>query len=427
MNQNQTYKFWHFAIYQLNKFGEVCIPGIGKLFAEKTPARLDPIANVYLPPAKQIVFTESNKLDYIEFLNRFSKYTKINAVEAKSIYNACLDNYKLNINQDAECTIENFGTFKGKPGFIVFKPDTNLLLLKSSFGLKAIKCKTNSNQTKKIAIDKKSNEDLGDLNQVRLNALAELKQLLDSAHVTEATENKKSNKLFPIIATVLTLVLLINLFLLLNKNTLKPIQEAISQFDMSGNIGKAIQDSNLHKKSNISVSIPTTINTQNTNTDSVIAHIGSAINNKKPFTIFVEPNASDTVIEATQIIDPIIENKAENLSVEKLPAITNNKEIGSNNKIALPADVPNITAHKKEKNIAEGFYVVAGVFDFKTNAEELKSILQKRGFTNAKVLKPKNYKYNLVIYNKYNTKDEALFLQAEITANHAEAWIYEAK
>lgn len=83
---------------------------------------------------------------------------------------------------------------------------------------------------------------------------------------------------------------------------------------------------------------------------------------------------------------------------------------------------------KATLKVMPSYFLVAGCFEHKENADRLCEKLQKEGYTNALIM-PYSSKYYLVAYEGYSTHQEAVTAVRKLhrLPGKEEAWIYPTK
>jgi nucleoid DNA-binding protein len=411
---------------ELQSGKSVAITGLGKFTPQYQSSSFDPVANSYLPPGIKIQFTENEtEVDNgFEFI--LAKYYQISNSEAKEIIAENVASIKERLKVSDTANIELFGTFSGKPGFVVFKAEVGSQQNMHSFGLTPVRCKNQPIVTKKITIEKTDSKDREEnADELRLKSLQELKKLLENAQL-EQNENAKakSSRLFPVIATVLTLVLLINVVILLYKNPFSVQQhEQVATMDMGGQLlnNKTKETAITNQKTEVKQKDKSTDYTFN------IKNLAAFYTQRDTFstTLFEE------LVTENQSVEPETINNNEQLSedlVNALPVLRQNAAIGSN-KISTKTkkDAKVMVARAAVNNIDVGFYVIAGVFSIEENANKYKQELKTLGYIYANTMKPLKFRHHMVYFQKFSNREDALESIEVFSKVNEDAWIYEAR
>lgn len=404
----------------------VAIAALGNFTTEYQSSSFDPVANSYLPPTTKIRFTENNNQVDNGFESIVAKHYQISNSQAKEVIAVHVGSIKEILRTNETAYIELFGTFKGKPGFIVFKAEVGSQHHKQSFGLTPVRCKNQPIVTKKITIEKTETPGKDEnADELRLKSLQELKKLLENAQQEQPEATKaKSNKLFPVIATVLTLVLLVNVVILLYKNPFSVQQhEQVATMDMGGQLlnnktkeATTTNEKTENKKYNITTDYTLTIK-----------NLAAFYTQRDEFsTILPEENAVENPIAEPEIInneEPVKEDL-----VNALPILSQNAAIGSNKIVTkTKTDVKVMVARAAINNIEAGFYVIAGVFGVEENAAKYKHELKKLGHNYANTMKPAKFKHHMVYFQKFTNRDDAFESIEVFSKTNEDAWIYEAR
>jgi hypothetical protein len=280
---------------------------------------------------------------------------------------------------------------------------------------------------------------------MRQSALKDLKLLLDNARISESNQSQKSTKAFPILASVLTLILFINLALFLYKGPVDTLKNQISQMNVFGNPSNILDSQKIenHKQEPVNVEVlakeseiiidePVEIIESKSNeaekvalseqnlelANSLVGEVaGAASIGRYMFkgtfefdssiysmdVILLEPleaqinNSVDKNLYTSNTSDKLITEKAKSVNIEK-----------NNTSIEIP-ELPYIVNVEAQINdIGTGFYVIAGAFKIEANAINYRKSLVNNGDSEAVIIKPSRYPYYLVSYRKNESLNNAL-------------------
>lgn len=453
-------------LHQLGKFN---LEGLGILTAARVSAHLDYASGKFVPEHMGVTFLESDVMFDESQISELAKILKSNRSEISSLLSQNIARLKEQLTQQNQVEIPLFGTFKGKEGFIVFKPSESLLFITDSFGLTPIHLKAGRvepkltlppvekkvsltepvsvtvspeiKETKAEApvkritieqVEKESTERHESADALRQSALTQLKELLEQAQISAPKETKKHINSFAMVATVLTIILLVNVVIFLNKNPLKPISDEISKVNMGGTVSESLEVAVSEPKAseaNYSNSSQIVEEASNENNYAAVLKSFEGLNfAKAPYAISLQSELS--AIENTASIDDLAQTEVKeehtNSEIENVESIAASKEIGSN-KTTVIEDVPLLIARAEVNQVNPGYYVIAGVFGVEANGAKLVKELHKQGIKSAKLFKPLRYKYHLVMFNYFTDKTKAYEAQAQYANINSEAWIYEAR
>ncbi len=383
---------------------------------------VDPVAKEINPAGKKIHFLpqeapHSNK--FLLFFKEISGEAEPIIVDkllqiAKDFHAELLANGKLNI--------EGFGIFNlGSDQQISFKQQEGDYFNADSFGLVKIHFAANLNKIKRIVVEKPSPEtqEDKDLTQMRESALRELKVLLDQAKISENTKPAKSSKIFPVVATVLTLILLVNLGLFLFKSPVSPLAEQVSKMDMLGKSAEILDS----QASTPIVSTAKTVQVEPIiaepfvpeNFDSLNIHIASNL------------RKGECNFDSTFYIEAI------DLSLPPTPVFTEpvkDESIVSDTKTHITETVNTpieITTPNTESTIEKGYYLIGGAFKGIKSAQKLQLELMELGHKNAQIIKPANNKNYLVAYQRFENLPEAKMMKVKTQEEENwDVWIFTA-
>ncbi|MDZ4666985.1 MAG: SPOR domain-containing protein [bacterium] len=423
-------KIWSYIIHYLHKHNELCLSGFGRFATQVNEFTVDPVAKKITPSRKRIYFQTgefSHTPQFIDFVATITQEEKGLIVDKLNVF---IKSLFIQLKSNPKTTIEDFGTFRQNVmGDLEFDSNQTLFFDDQSFGLQPIHFAANLLKTKRIVLEAPVEEEL-ELTQMRESALKELKVLLDNARVAESKENKPNSKIFPIVATILTLVLLINLGFFLFSGPVNQLKQHISQMNILGKTGEIIdsqQSETLQVPSTPAVMVQEIIRSEPiTNSDSLTAHIGAYLG-KTSFELdslqyaLVQPE----IMEAPKgSLELPVENTPEPVKlVPQYSAAQNPVEVIDPG--VKYYDAPNMmNVDAAQNGIEKGFYVIAGAFKNKGNAERLKDKMVKKGDSAAVVFKPSTYPYYLVSFQKSKSLNQALNILEKKEDANPSIWVY---
>jgi len=424
LNKLDTH-IWQYIGHYLHKHNELCLMGMGRFATQMNEFSVDPVSKKIIPAFKKVYFQVGDfetSPEFLLFLAAILDQTE-NAIVDNIALTLADFNETILLNQKHQ--IDGFGSFKYNiMAELVFESSTEISYNDNTFGLKPVHFAANLLKTKRLVLEKIEEEDQ-ELTEMRESSLKELKVLLDNARIAESTKPKKNTKLFPIVATILTLILLINLGFFLFKGPVSQIKQQISQMSFLGNTAQII-DSQIAETATIKIIEPvkpivepvaskeTTISF-----DSIANHIGLAFtkgafdfdSNYYTPTVVVIPEPRATPASVPMLAEPT----AVSAEVTKSPEIAEE----------IVTDMPNmVSVDATENGIEKGFYVVLGAFKNEKNAIRLKDKLIKNGNLSAVVIKPASHPCYLVSYQKNTTLNQALNQLEQKQDKHPAIWVY---
>lgn len=440
---------WSIITHYLHKHKELCLSGLGRFAAQSNEFFVDPMAKKILPACKKIYFQGGSFEHTTEFLT-FSAAV-FNCSEFEIVHN--LDRFILRFVSSLETKkrveIENLGIFKlsDTNGEIDFESTQQDLFLDDTFGLKPIHFAANLLKTKRIILETPEEEEAA-LVEMRESALKELKVLLDNARISESNQPQKSSKAFPIIASILTLILIANLALFLYKGPVDGLKQQISQMNIAGNPSIIIDSQQTNLKQNIEekevsrgkmgesdiTEAMDTLATRDKDETTKFGAIGEFMSrgyyefDSTLYTQFEQVYSdlikSDSLLDIQNTDDVLPKNDESDYSS---PTSSINKEsvqLGVN-KYSKPISKETIQPKAQYKDLGKKeFYVIAGAFKIEENAHKYKEQLIQTGNKSAIVFKPSNYPYFLVSFTKNNSLEHAVDLLKSKEQNYPSIWIY---
>jgi hypothetical protein len=282
-------------------------------------------------------------------------------------------------------------------------------------------------------MDVSSEEDEDEaLTLMRESALKELKVMLDQAKISESVKENNNSKLFPVITTVLTLILLVNLGLYLYSGPVDYLKSQVSTMGIFGKTGEVIEsklneslkfDSILPKESvinkesdshidlsQLSMHVALTLHKDSFYFDSLDYIVFDLVQTEsikvEPQTILVKENINNGVVIKQK--EDVIQK------IESQPLLIEDEEI----------EIVNVDA--AFNNISIGFYVIAGAFKGEDNANNLTHKLRKTSYKDAISFKPEQYPLHLVAYGVKSSLEKAKATAERIKSSGRNVWIYAA-
>ena len=455
-----NHQIWELIRHYLHKNSELCIANFGRFAAQSSYFSVDPIAKKITPSNQKIHFQPGVFENSIEFLNFYSEISSSSDNNVDNL-NKFFKEFKLELQKSNRLEVDSFGTFKiNSLGEIEFESQMNDSFLDSSFGLQPIQFAANLLKTKRIVVELPEEEDAA-LLEMRESALKDLKLLLDNARISESNQSQKSTKVFPILATVLTLILFINLALFLYKGPVDTLKNQISQMNVFGNTSNMLDSLKidnhkpapakvevLAKESETIIDEPVEIIESKSNeaekvalTEQNLALVNSLVEESKGAAsigryMFKGTFEFDSSIYSMDALasEPALNqinntadknlytpNTAGGLKVENVKS----KNIDQNNTSTETAELPYIVNVEAQINdIGTGFYVIAGAFKIEANAINYKKSLVNKGDSEAVIIKPSRYPYYLVSYRKNENLNNALKQYNLKEKTHPSIWVY---
>jgi cell division septation protein DedD len=274
------------------------------------------------------------------------------------------------------------------------------------------------------------------IEETRENALRELKQMLEDAGVDNSfeTENgKPKSKVFPILATVLTLILLINVVLFLQKNPQAAKQTEIAKMDMAAALSDDIDSSIGNTKT--SELNPVNENLQTINTPQIAINLlfnpGFAIS-KNEFEF--DSTAYFSQFDLLQLAKPE--------EIKITPEISNTEPIFEPKKVAIvnPSKPEKVATNSLELNthseksptkeqaeplpLVNTYHLIVGAFGNYENAQKLLNELNEKGFKEAQLIPAKKKGMTLVSLQTVSSETEASDLKASLESQGIESWVF---
>jgi hypothetical protein len=423
-------KIAYFIKHYLFAHNELCVAGIGRFVCNISEFSIEPISKVISPKHKTINFSQGNFETTPEFITFLKDNSNISYLDDKlAIFGLSL---RAAILPGKRLEIDGFGYFKFNVlGELDFEPIKTLSFEKSTFGLGSIHFAANLHKVKRMDVSSEEDEDEA-LTIMRESALKELKVMLDQAKISESVKENNNSKLFPVITTVLTLILLVNLGLYLYSGPVDYLKSQVSTMGIFGKTGEVIEskfneslkfDSILPKESvinkesdshidlsQLSMHVALTLHKDSFYFDSLDYIVFDLVQTEsikvEPQTILVKENINNGVVIKQK--EDVIQK------IESQPLLIEDEEI----------EIVNVDA--AFNNISIGFYVIAGAFKGEDNANNLTHKLRKTSYKDAISFKPEQYPLHLVAYGVKSSLEKAKATAERIKSSGRNVWIYAA-
>lgn len=449
-------KIWPIIIHYLHKHNELCLAGLGRFAADTSEFHVDPVSKKIFPASRKIYFQYGefeNSAEFLAFATQLNKTNQEVFVDKLAQFAEVLQG---EVKELKRLEIEHFGTFKlNVMGELDFESAKGDLFDENSFGLKPVHFAANLLKTKRIIVEQEDDKEEEELTQLRESSLKELKILLDQARIAESSKEQKSSKIFPVVATVLTIILLVNLGFFLFNGPVDEIKNQISQMSFFGNTAEIIDTQITHSTASKVAEkvneIPAPVAPIEVPEDTTTVQNSVTTTTLEPTQkVEVEKPTANVSIEETQVLpsaptgfmsqyqkgvfdfDSTFYTEKVLVQTETPTPVTSintpTEEVGKPivvDNTAPNYDEPNmVNVDAAQQGIDRGFYVIAGAFKNETNANKLKIKLQQAGDSQAVVFKPAYYPYYLVAYKNSPNLNQALSLMEQKQAKQPSVWVY---
>lgn len=364
----------------------VVIPGFGGMISSHCPAMLQNDERLFYPPSKFLAFNKNlNKHDGL-LANYVADKEKISYNDAILQIEFFVRSITGKLNKGERVSLVHIGTFStDKEKNILFTPDEQINYLTASFGLSSFYASP---------INRKEN--------------------------IEFANNKSSRgiirRLFPSrvrgyqVAMAASVVLFVSAWLPFNYtseprnlnysslNTFSEAQKPLTKAEASFSDSQPLKDNDL-----VEANLPET-------------DVNAPVNIPSP------TNAAIPVTEESKeekVLKPEVHNGISKNHTINSPISRGDRGVSKN-------EVVFGDAHKavNKKISSKKFYIIAGVFSQKENAEKMITTLNKDGFFNALIVDKNKKGLYRVAFNSYTDEDEAeYFLQKIKSDKKRSAWI----
>ena len=427
--------------HYLRQNNACCIAGFGIFRLEKQSSHIDPIAQKFQPMELIPIFSQGNYETSTNFVSYCASVWGLSFNEANHKIKLQLELSNQELLNKGLLTISELGQFsQGQNSVIQFEVAKDNWSAASAFGLTGIRFIQEIQQPKKILVDRTAKPgEHENIEETRENALRELKQMLEDAGVDNSfeTENgKPKSKVFPILATVLTLILLINVVLFLQKNPQATKQTEIAKMNLAAEL-TADNDSSLENpiKSELNPVIENSnpkIVTQETS--NLLFNPGFAISK---YEFEFDSTAYFSQFDLLQLAKPE--------EIKITPAISNTEPVFEPKKVAIvnPSKTEKIATNSLEldtnfektaiKEQAEplplvqkfnSYHLIVGAFGNYENAQKLLNELNEKGFKEVQLIPAKKKGMTLVSLQTVSTETEASDLKETLASQGIESWVF---
>lgn len=469
---------WHFVETLLFAKNRVDVNGLGTFEAVYEHARIDSVSGTIYPPAKTFFFRPSYSKD-----NTLTAYiaekAQIPEHAAEQEIATAVAAALSQLETQGVCQLGRICTLqKGRDGLAFVTSTVNFFM--PAFGLAPVKAEVNTSvrrqkrplivappvvppapapavkekvaepprtetvagtdpaprTVKRLIVNKKLYQDDEAL-LMQQESLAELRRLLAEVKRDEAMhQHRNTSKLFPVLATVLTLVLLVNVVIYFWNNSL-PGFEKVNQMNMGSKLGVIADEARtLIREVNAPRTTPpaTTGDHQGTETNVVkpepTATVPSAAASPVPSPVKREPANEPVPAPETAVPVPVKKEtpKPAAITITEKNSIKNPLEQAAQEE--AKGNKKSLHKKQREETVADAsgetsYYIVAGAFRIEKNAEKCLGELRAKGFKNAEIISPARYKFRIVSYKRFTRPEEADEILANIRhSENADAWIY---
>ncbi len=428
---------WELIGHYLHKHNELCIAGFGR-FAKQTQGYIvDPVAKKIVPSTHKVYFQVGEFETSPAFIQFLTQCLGTDSSANVNKLQGFVEAVKTELQSNMKLAIPHLGTFILQiTGDLSFESAKTETFNENTFGLIPVHFAANLLKTKRIVVEKPEEEgEEKELTQMRESALKELKVLLDNARIAESQKPKKTSKVFPIIASALTLILLVNLGIFLFNGPVDQLKQQISQMNILGKTGEILDTQMAQVKPAMAAvkANPSPVVEELISTDSISQHFpmayskGSFDFDSTQYTYQIVLPMEDTIIPVSPIM-PIANSyktpEPEIPGLEEETAVAKPIKKIEKAKVAK-LDAPNMVNVDALKNgIEKGFYVIAGAFKSQANANRFKDKMAQKGEVAALVFKPSTHPFYLVAFQKSANLNQALTILEKNQIIDPSIWVY---
>jgi len=359
----------------------IVVPGFGGLITKEIPAQIHPIQNHFIPPSKEIVFNVHLKTNDGLLVNHIARQENLTYIEARSAVERFVKKCMIELNNGKQIRFRKVGViFMDNKKNILFEPDKTQNYLADSFGLKSfvsppikrtiIRPTTKSNKTSKTIIKDRTPKETAKRQQ---------------------KPKVQGPKYININVSFVIIVLAVAALFYYKPTTVKKYYNsyasAIPFFYSSPNEYIA---QNLDEKPMLSVL---------TLVDKLSAPAANQ-KTKKITTIKTKPE-----IKTPETEIPVADEKPKQEGVQKQDSVIKEEETEKAKDVIKPKGMPQ-TAANNNKDVELKYFIIAGVFKEKANAENMTNNLKIKGF-NAMIVDQNTRGLYRVCFDAFSNINEA--------------------
>lgn len=426
--------------HYLRQHNACCIAGFGIFRLDKVSSHIDPIAQKFQPMELIPIFTQGNFESSINFISYCGSVWGLSFNEANQKVSLQLELANHELLNNGKLSIDELGFFtQGLNGKIQFEFAKDKWTTASSFGLTAIRFIQETQKPKKLLVDRTAKPgEHEDIEETRENALRELKQMLEDAGVDNSVANEPKapkSKVFPVLATVLTLILIVNVVLFLQKNPKAANNSEIAKMNMAELPANIDTEEVTELSENVQLN---TTNTSNKSTNNQLFNPGFALS-KGAFEFdssnyFNNLNllnlvSQDEVLSQTNLNRNLV-NPDKSIADLQINEPSDSKETFkevktntlNNNTLKKEQVTRDVKTTQPENSF---FYIIVGAFGNHENAVKLQESYKNKGYESSQLLPANKKGMTLVAIQQLANEEEANDLKATYESQGIDCWIFQ--
>lgn len=370
----------------------IVIPGFGGLITKEIPAQIHPVQNHFIPPSKEIVFNVHLKTNDGLLVNHIARQENLTYIEARSAVERFVKKCMIELNNGKHIRFRKVGViFMDEKRNILFEPDKTQNYLAESFGLKSF-VSPQINRTVIRPSNKKTKKDRTP------------KETAKRQQKTKVQGPKYVNINVSFILIVLAIATLIIYKSTTVKQYYNNYASAIPFFYSSPNEYIA---HNLDESPMISVL-------------TLVDKLNKPANNNKTKNAAVKKTKPVIKIDNTETPSPS-EVKLKSEEVQKQDSVEKEEELEKPTSTIKPEEMPQSASNDQTDD--NKFFIIAGVFREKANAERMTNNLKLKGHK-AKIVDQTSRGLYRVCFEAFSSMDEAIKQLAIIRKDEeSSAWV----
>ena len=426
MQQAAHKTIWDYVKDLLHQHDCVIVPGFGGFVCNREASKIDQVSHIITPPSRKVVFNQNLKSNDGLLAGYLAQQQQVSYKEAIQFIEEHVQQTVTILQEHKQLMIDLFGNFRlNADANYVFLPDKRNNYLTSSYGLQLIQSSPVASRTVKVGKAKLFRD------------------------IQTPKKARKTRNIWPTaLMSVLVLLLSVNGYIFLSDHSLSDLRIG-SENTMSIT---SWFDSLFSKNDSVKPAEPTALAVPEKEEyipaapapledtiDTATTTIDTAVNATPEVSVTAAPVA-ESRIETLDAYAPLYafashfsthrgaisfpQQPVEEMVVEEpTPATTTPEET-----TVTPVPVKRTPSHLSTLGIAQGYYVIGGVFCKERNAKRFIKQLTESGYTQAELLVNADINCKRVSYQRFNSRKEAEHFCKQIKAeSNPGAWVLAAE
>lgn len=385
----------------------VIVPGFGGFVCNREPSKIDQVSHIITPPSRKVVFNQNLKTNdgllagYLVSKQGLSYNAAIQIIEEQVQQTVAV------LQEQKQLMIDLFGNFRlNADANYVFLPDKHNNYLTSSYGLGLIQASPVASRSMKVGKARVFRD------------------------IQTPQKTRTSRNVWPgVLAGVLVLLLSVNGYIFLNDHSLSDLRlsgentmNITSWFDSLFNTDSSVKPTQPMTETAITEKeefIPAPpVAAEDTSATAPVEKITESSDNSSLQTSVAPENKEETLdmyaslyafashFSATRGTIFFPQPPVEAVPVEEQP-LENVITEPTNVTPVVPKAIKPAPSHLSTEGIAQGYYVIGGVFCKERNAKRFIKQLNEAGYTQAELLLNADINCKRVSYQRFKSRKEA--------------------